>query len=149
MYVHRVLFFFCMYQVYEYEMRILFIKKYVKFGKMIKSALFKVYSIASYTFLPSFGQFVNTTSVQIFPFCCELFVEPFFHIFVRTKALLSKCVTHHCKQGVIRRNQVQSDFFQAGNYSNWSIVVSNIYRYPFRHALTSHNGPRLNGFTKH
>ena len=35
---------------------------------------------------------MNTTSVKIFPFCCEPFIDPFFHIFARTKALLSKCV---------------------------------------------------------
>ena len=83
-------------------------KKHVKFGRMIKRDLFKVYSIASYTFFPSFGQFVNTTPVKIFPFCREPFIEPFFHIFVRTKALLSKCVTHRCKQVVIGRSQVVS-----------------------------------------
>ena len=33
----------------------------------MKSALFKVCSIACYTFFPSFGQFVNTTPVKIFP----------------------------------------------------------------------------------
>ena len=51
-------------------------------------------------FFSSFGQFVNTTLVKIFSFCCESFVEP------RTTALLSKCVTHQCKQVVIERNQV-------------------------------------------
>jgi len=50
---------------------------------MIKRDLFKVCSIASYTFFPSFGQFVDTTLVKIFPFCREPFIEPFFHI-VRT-----------------------------------------------------------------
>ena len=55
------------YQMYKYEMRIK--KKHVKYGKMIKRALFKVCSIASYTFFPSFGQFVDTTSVKIFPLC--------------------------------------------------------------------------------
>ena len=52
---------------------------------------------ACYTFSPFFGQFVITTSVKIFPFCCKPFVEPFFLIFVRTKALLSKCVNHRSK----------------------------------------------------
>jgi len=51
--------------------RFFFQKKHVKFGRMIKRDLFKVCSIASYTFFPSFGQFVNTTSVKIFPFCRE------------------------------------------------------------------------------
>ena len=45
---------------------------------MIKSALFKVRSIACCTFSPSFGQFVNTTSGKIFPFCCQPFIELFF-----------------------------------------------------------------------
>ena len=67
----------------------LFTKKHVKCGRMIKSALFKVRSIACYTFSPPFEQFGNTTSEKIFPFCCE----PFFHIIVRTEALLSKYVT--------------------------------------------------------
>jgi len=53
---------------------------------MIKRDLFKVYSIASYTFFPPFGQFVDITPVKIFPFCRESFIEPFFHIFVRTSA---------------------------------------------------------------
>ena len=83
-----------------------FQKKYVKFGRMIKRALFKVCSIASYTFFPSFGQFVDTMPVNIFSLCREPFIEPFFRIFVRTKALLSKCVTHRCKQMVIGRSQV-------------------------------------------
>jgi len=45
---------------------------------MIERDLFKVCSIASYIFFPSFGQFVDTTSVKIFPFCREPFIEPFF-----------------------------------------------------------------------
>ena len=82
-------------------------KKHIKHGRMIKRDLFKVCSIANYTFFPSFGQFVDTTSIKIFPFCREPFIEPFFHIFVRTKALLSKCVTHRCKQ-VVRSEGVKS-----------------------------------------
>ena len=50
-------------------------------------------SIACYIIFSSFGQFANTTSEKIFPLCCELFVERFFHIFAQTKALLSKYVT--------------------------------------------------------
>ena len=67
-------------------------KKQVKFERMIKIALFNVCSIVCYTFSPSFDQFKNTTSVKIFPFCYEPFIELFFHIFVRTKALLGKCL---------------------------------------------------------
>ena len=82
-------------------------KKHIKFGRMIKRDLFKVCSIASYTFFPYFGwEFVDISPVKIFPFCREPFIEPFFHIFVRTKALLSKCVTYRCKQVVIERSQV-------------------------------------------
>ena len=51
---------------------------------MIKRDLFKV-SIVSYIFFPSFGKFVDTTPIKIFPFCRETFIEPFFYIFVRTK----------------------------------------------------------------
>ena len=76
------------YQMYKYEM-IFFPKKHVKFGRMIKKDLFKVYSIASYTFFPSFEQFVDTTPVKIFPFCCEPFIELFFHIFVKNE--LKRC----------------------------------------------------------
>ena len=82
------------------------LKKYVKFGRMIKSALFNVWSIACYTSFPSFGQFVNTMSVKIVPFCCESFIESCFHIFVRTKAILSKCVTHRRSQVVMGTSQV-------------------------------------------
>ena len=70
-----------------------FLKKHVKFGRMIKSDLFKVCSIACCTFFPSFGQFVNTTPVKIFPFCCEPFTETFFHIFVRCSASASSMQT--------------------------------------------------------
>ena len=94
------------YQVYKYEMRIIVFKNVVKFGRMIKRALFKICSIACYTFSPSLGKFVNTKPVQIFPLCCKPFIEPLFHIFVRPKAHLSKCVSHRCKQVVIERSQV-------------------------------------------
>ena len=56
----------------------IFPKKNVKFGKMIKSVLFKVCSVAFYTFPPSLGQFVNNMPVKIFSFCCELFTRHFF-----------------------------------------------------------------------
>ena len=72
------------YQVYKYEMTIFFSKKHIKFGRMIKRDLFKVCFIASYTFFPSFGQFVDTMPVKIFPFCREPFIEPFFHILNQT-----------------------------------------------------------------
>ena len=42
-----------------------FLEKYVEFGRMVKSILFKVCSIACYSFSPSFEQFVNTTTVKI------------------------------------------------------------------------------------
>jgi len=79
-------------------------KKHIKFGRMIKRDLFKICSIASYTFFPSFGQFVDTTPVKIFPFC----QEPFIFSHLRKKVLLSKCVTHRCKQVVIGRSQIWS-----------------------------------------
>jgi len=55
-------------------------RKNDKFGRMIKRDLFKVYSIASYTFFSSFEQFVDTTPVKIFPFCREPFIDPFFRL---------------------------------------------------------------------
>ena len=66
-----------------------FSKQHVKFGRI---ALFEVCSIACYTFSHLPHNFVNSTPVKIFPFCCESFVESFFHIFVRTEALPRKCV---------------------------------------------------------
>ena len=72
------------YQVYKYE-TIFSQKKHVKFERMIKRDLYKICSIVSYTFFPSFGQFMDTALVKIFPFCHEAFIEPFFHIFIRTK----------------------------------------------------------------
>ena len=73
---------------------------------MIKCALLKVCAIGCYTFFSSFGQFVNNTVVKICLFCREILIEPFFHIYVRTKALLSNCVIHRCKQVVIERSQL-------------------------------------------
>ena len=35
-------------------------------------ALFKLCFVACYTFLPSVGQFVNTTTAKVFPFSCKL-----------------------------------------------------------------------------
>ena len=115
-------------------------KKHIKFGRMIKSASLEIYSIACYTFSPSFAQFANTTPVKLFPFCCESLIESFFHIFVRTKALLSKCVTHLCKQVIIGRSQVwwvsdtgwnfPTEFFQRDVYQFihmwWRIVRKEI-----------------------
>ena len=87
-------------------MQIFSLKK-VKFKKNdTKSVSFKVCSIACYTPFPFFGQFENITAVKIFPFYCEPFMEPFFHIFAQTKALLSKDVIHRCKQVAIGRSQV-------------------------------------------
>ena len=77
-----------------------FLRKLVNFRRMIKSALFKLCSIACYTF------FVNTTPTKNFPFYCEPFIESFFHIFVRSKAQFSKCVTYRSKHVVIGRSQV-------------------------------------------
>ena len=95
--------------LYQYEMRTYSLKKHVKFGKMIKSDLFKVCSVACYTFFSSFGKFVNTTPLKIFPFCCEPFTEPFFHIFVRTETLPSKCVTHRCKRVGVSESESESE----------------------------------------
>ena len=80
------------------------LKKHVKVGRMIKSALFKLCSIACYTFFPSFGQFVNTKPVKTFPFYCEPFFEPFFHNFIRTKTLLSKWALSFCQSDLILRS---------------------------------------------
>ena len=53
------------YQVYIFEMFI-YNKNHVTFDRMIKSALFKVCSIAYYIFFPSFGGFMNTTPVKLY-----------------------------------------------------------------------------------
>jgi len=75
---------------------------------MIKRDLFKVCSIASYTFFPSFGQFVNTTPVKIFSFCREPFIEPFFHIFIRTQSAAQQ----------VRDSSMQTN----GNWKELSLV---------------------------
>jgi len=96
------------YQVYKYEMTIFFLKKHVKPGRMIKRDLFKVCFIASYTFFPSFGQFVNTTPVKIFPFCREPFIEPFFS-HLRTNQSAAQQVRDPSMQtsaNLLRRSQV-------------------------------------------
>ena len=54
--------------------------KHVKFGRMMKNALFKVCSIACYTFFSSFGQLVNTTPVKNFPIYYEPFIVIFSHL---------------------------------------------------------------------
>ena len=41
---------------------------------------------------PIFRAICEYHASKIFPFCCEPFLESFFHLLVRTKALLSKCV---------------------------------------------------------
>ena len=61
------------YQEYKYELRIAFLKKHVKFERIVKSSLFKVCSIAFIHF-----SHLSGTSVKIFSFCCEPFIEPFF-----------------------------------------------------------------------
>ena len=113
-------------------------KNEIKIGRMIKRDLFKVCSIANYTFFPSFGQFVDTTPVKIFSFCREPFIEPFFHIFVRIKALLSKCVTHRCKQVVNGRSQ---ELMKASNrrwidVDSMSISLSFLTGYTYTPFLT-------------
>ena len=64
--------------------------------KMSKHAAFSLLCFSVfYTFSPSFEQLVNTLP---HPFRCEPFIKPFFHIFVRIEALLSKYVTHRSKR---------------------------------------------------
>ena len=88
------------YRAYQHEIRIFLVKRNVKSGKM---TIIKVCSIVYVAFFPPQGQFVKRTSIQIFPFCCEPFTEPFFHIFVRTEVLFSKLVTHRRKRMVLGR----------------------------------------------
>ena len=47
---------------------------------MIKSTLFKVCSIACYTFFPSFGEFMNTTPVKSFSFAANHSSSHFSHL---------------------------------------------------------------------
>ena len=86
------------------------------FSKEPTSNSDKTCSIVRYTFSPSFWQFVNTTLLNVFLFYCERLFEPFFHIFVRTDALLSKWVTHRCKQVVIGSSQVRWVSSITGNF---------------------------------
>ena len=55
-----------------------FKEKNIIFGRMIKSALFKVCSIACYTFFPTFGQIVNTTPVKSLSFAANHSSSHFF-----------------------------------------------------------------------
>ena len=95
---------------------------------MIKHTLFKVYFIVFYTFFPSFGQFVNTTPVNVFPFYCDTFIEPFFHTILLSKAPLSNCVAYQCKQVIIERIQDAWDrisHLNASNVSRTNLAVYN------------------------
>lgn len=65
-----------------------FPEKRVHFGRMLKEDLLKICSVASYIFSLSFGQFVDTMPAKIHPLRHKLFTEPFYHIFLGTKALL-------------------------------------------------------------
>ena len=53
------------------------------------------------------------------------FLLQLFHIFVRTQALLTNCVTHRCKLVVIERSQVGGRIFQlsAFNVSRTDLAV--------------------------
>ena len=73
-------------QVHKYEIRTSCLKKHIKFGRMIKSALFKICSIAFHTFFPPFGQFVDTTPVKSSPFTANHSSSHFF-----TSPYESKC----------------------------------------------------------
>ena len=55
---------------------------------------------------PIFRTICEYHAGKFFPFCCERFIELFFHIFLWIKALLSKSATHSCKQVIIGRSQV-------------------------------------------
>ena len=68
-----------------------FLKKHVKCGKMIKSNLFKVCSIAFYTFSPSFEQFVNTTSIKSSFFLQTIHRAIFSHLRTYQTATLQVC----------------------------------------------------------
>ena len=113
-------------RAYEHETWIFFVKN--TFNSEERQ---KVCSVACCTFVPSFGQIVNTTSVKIFSFCCELFVNPLFHIFVRTKTLLIKCVTHRYKHVIIGRSwiwwvsRIESNCFQRFCRMWWRNVIKN------------------------
>ena len=71
-------------------------RKYT-FMKMIKNILFEVLPIASYTFSPPVWQLVDTTPKKLSLFRGKPVIEPFSYIFVRSEALVRKCVSHRCK----------------------------------------------------
>ena len=81
----------------------MWIKKHVKFVRLIMM-LYSKYAPSLLYIFPHSGKFMNTTPVKIFPFCSEPFIEQFFDLLLQTKALLSKSVTHGCKQEVIGRS---------------------------------------------
>ena len=74
--------------------------------KMIKNILFEVLPIASYTFLPPVWQLVDATPRKLSLFWGKPVIQPFSYIFVRSEALVRKCVSHRCKLIVIGRSQV-------------------------------------------
>ena len=71
-------------------------RKYT-FMKMIKNTLFEVLSIASYTFFPPVWQLVDATPRKLSLFWGKPVVEAFSYIFVKSEALVRKCVSHRCK----------------------------------------------------
>ena len=72
-------------------------KIHVYWMKMIKNILFKVLPIASYTFFSPVWHFVDATPKKLLLFWGKPVIEPFLYIFVRSEALLSKCVSLRCK----------------------------------------------------
>ena len=69
-----------------------YFKKHVKFGRMIENCFIQGMLQRLLHIFPIFRAICEYHAGKIFPFSCESFIESFFHIFIRTKALLSKCV---------------------------------------------------------
>ena len=129
------------YQVYKYEMLHSISKKHLKFGKMIKSALFEVCSIACYTFFPSYGQFMNTTPVKSSPLAanrssshfftssyepkCICCLKSAFHAY--SLGITSMCLETRLFSAAMRRNQRRTFHIDLRNtigksFFNFSII---------------------------
>ena len=74
--------------------------------KMIKNILFKVISIAIYTFFPPLRKVMNATPIKLFVFQSKPVIQQFSYIFVRSEALFSESVAQWCEQMIIQRSEV-------------------------------------------
>ena len=73
--------------------------------KVITYLWFKVLSVASHYFFPSFWPFADTISKRRSVFWGNQWIDPFFDFFIRAEMLMSQVVWHRAKQMVAGRNR--------------------------------------------